>query len=118
MAEAKSIDSATEVREFEKGRVEIVTAGTTTVTRSTMQPGWRWSECVKPIAGTDSCQVQHNGYAISGQLRVRQDDGTEIEINPGDAYSVPPGHDAAVVGDEPWVGVDFSPAMVDFAKPR
>ena len=94
MAEAKSIDSATEVREFEKGRVEVVTAGKTTVTRSTMQPGWRWSECVKPIAGT------------------------EIEINPGDAYSVPPGHDASVVGDEPWVGVDFSPAMADFAKPR
>jgi hypothetical protein len=118
MAEAKSIDKAEEVREFERGRVEVVTVGTTTLTRSTMQPGWRWSECVKPIAGTESCQVQHNGYAISGVLRVVQDDGTEIEINPGDAYSVAPGHDANVVGDEPWVGVDFSPAMADFAKPR
>jgi hypothetical protein len=117
MAEAKSIDSASEVREFPKGRVEVVTLGSTTLTRSTMQPGWRWSECVKPIAGTDSCQVQHNGYSISGQLRVRQDDGTEVEINPGDAYSVAPGHDASVVGDEPWVGVDFSPAMADYAKP-
>ena len=118
MAEAKSIDSATEVREFPKGRVEVVTVGATTLTRSTMQPGWVWSECVKPIAGTDSCQVQHNGYSISGQLRVRQDDGTETLINPGDAYSVAPGHDACVVGEEPWVGVDFSPAMADFAKPR
>jgi uncharacterized cupin superfamily protein len=61
--------------------------------------------------------VQHNGYSISGQLRVFQDDGTEVEINPGDAYSVAPGHDACVVGDEPWVGVDFSPAMADYAKP-
>ncbi|HKY75779.1 MAG TPA: cupin domain-containing protein [Acidimicrobiia bacterium] len=118
MAEAKSIDKAEEVREFERGRVEVVTVGTTTLTRSTMQPGWRWSECVKPIAGTESCQVQHNGYAISGVLRVVQGDGTEIEINPGDAYSVAPGHDAHVVGDEPWVGVDFSPAMADFAKPH
>ena len=118
MAEAKSIDSATEIREFPNGRVEVVTVGTTTLTRSTMQPGWRWSECVKPIAGTDSCQVPHNGYAISGQHRVFQDDGTEVEINPGDAYSIAPGHDASVVGDEPWVGVDFSPAMADYAKPR
>jgi hypothetical protein len=118
MAEAKSIDSATEVREFDKGRVEVVTVGSTTLTRSTMQPGWRWSECVKPIAGTDTCQVQHNGYAISGQLRVIQDDGTEVEINPGDAYSITAGHDACVLGDEPWVGVDFSPAMAEYAKPQ
>ncbi len=119
MAESTSVDRATDVREFPKGRVEVVTVGSTTVTRSTMQPGWRWSECVKPIAGTESCQVQHNGYAISGQIRVRQDDGTEIEINPGDAYSIPPGHDASVLGDEPWVGVDFSPAMAaDFATSR
>src|SRR5579884_2193732 len=118
MAESISIDSATEVREFDKGRVEVVTVGSTTISRSTMQPGWRWSECVKPLAGTGSCQVQHNGYAVSGRLRVREEDGTETDINPGDAYSIPPGHDGWVVGSEPWVGVDFSPAMVDFAKSR
>jgi len=117
MAESMSVDSAGEVREFDKGRVEVVTVGSTTVVRSTMQPGWRWSECVKPLAGTDSCQVAHNGYAISGRLRVRQDDGTEVDINPGDAYSIAPGHDGWVVGDEPWVGVDFSPAMAGFAEP-
>lgn len=118
MAESTSVDTAAEVREFPKGRVEVVTVGSSTVSRSTMQPGWRWSECVKPIAGTESCQVQHNGYAISGQLRVRRDDGTEVDINPGDAYSVPPGHDGWVLGDEPWVGVDFSPAMANFAQGR
>jgi hypothetical protein len=118
VVEAMSVDSSTDVREFANGRVEVVTVGTTTVTRSTMHPGWRWSECVKPIAGTDSCQVQHNGYALIGRLRVRGEDGTEIEINPGDAYSIAPGHDAWVVGQEPWVGVDFSPAMVDFARGR
>jgi hypothetical protein len=118
MGQSKSVDSAAEVREFPKGRGEVVTVGTTTVARSRMEPGWRWSECVKPIAGTDSCQVPHNGYAISGHLRVRQDDGTEIDISPGDAYSIDPGHDGWVVGDEPWVAVDFSQAMVDFARPQ
>jgi hypothetical protein len=117
MAESKSIDSAAELREFPKGRVEVVTVGSCTLSRSTMQPGWRWSECVKPIAETASCQVQHDGYAISGALRVRQDDGGEVDINAGDAYSIPPGHDGWVLGDEPWVGVDFSPAMAaTFAK--
>ena len=118
MAESKSIDSDGEVREFPKGRVEVVTVGTCKLSRSTMEPGWRWSECVKPIAGTESCQVQHEGYSVSGALGVRQDDGSEVEINPGDAYSIAPGHDAWVVGDEPWVGVDFSAAMAaTYAKP-
>jgi len=118
MAEASSVDNAGEVREFPKGRVEVVTVGSTTVTRSTMEPGWHWAECVAPIAGTETCQVQHNGYSISGQLRVRRQDGTEFEIKPGDAYSVAPGHDAWVLGDEPWVGVDFSPNMAaEFARP-
>lgn len=118
MAESISVDAATEIREFPKGRVEVVTVDACTLSRSTMQPGWRWSECVRPIAATDTCQVQHNGYAISGALRVRLADGREIDINPGDAYSIAPGHDGWVLGDEPWVGVDFSPAMAtDFARP-
>jgi len=117
MAEAKSVDKEGEVREFPKGQVQVVTVGSITVTRSNMQPGWRWSECVKPIAGTDSCQVPHHGYAITGVLGVRMDDGTEITINPGDAYSVGPGHDGWTIGDEPFVGVDFSAAMADYAKP-
>lgn len=118
MAHTKSLDKADEVREFPMGRVEVVTVGSTNVTRGTLQPGWRWSECVKPIAGTDSCQVPHDGYAISGQLRIFHDDGSETDINPGDAYSIPAGHDATVVGDVPFVGVDFSAAMAsDYAKP-
>jgi quercetin dioxygenase-like cupin family protein len=117
-AQARCIDRATDVREFPRGRVEVVTVGTTTISRSTMQPGWRWSDHVKPLAGTDSCQVPHNGYAVSGHLRVRQDDGTEVDINAGDAYSIPAGHDGWVLGDEAWVAVDFSPAMADFARSR
>jgi hypothetical protein len=75
-----------------------------------MQPGWRWSESVKPIVGTESCQVSHTGYVISGRMHVRMDDGTELDFGPGDAVWVGPGHDAWVAGDEPYVGLDFTGA--------
>jgi hypothetical protein len=115
---SKSLDRPDEVREFPHGRLEVVSVDETKFSRSTMQPGWRWSESVRPIAGTETCQVLHTGYAVSGHLRVRGADGTEIDVRPGDGYSIGPGHDAWVVGDEPWVGVDFSPAMAaDFARP-
>ena len=84
--------------------------------RATFQPGWRWSESVKPIAGTDSCQVPHNGYVVSGRIHIKMDDNTEFEAGPGDAYEIPAGHDGWVIGDEPYVGIDFSPAMTDYAK--
>ena len=118
MGHSKSLDKADEVREFPKGRVEVVTVGSTTVTRGTLESGWRWSECVKPIAGTESCQVPHDGYAVSGQLRIFHDDGSETDISAGDAYSISPGHDATVLGDVAFVGIDFSPVMAsDYAKP-
>ena len=78
--------------------------------RFTFQPGWRWSECVKPVAGTDSCQVCHVGAIVAGRLRVVHNDGTEGEVAPGDAYVIEPGHDAWVVGDEPFVGIEFKSA--------
>jgi hypothetical protein len=115
-ADIKSVDRASDVREFPKGAVEVVTIFDTMLSRATLEPGWRWSECVKPIAGTDLCMVAHTGYSVSGKLRTRLQDGTELDINPGDAYAVAPGHDAWVVGDEPWVGVDFSPAMSEYGK--
>ena len=73
----------------------------------TYEPGWRWSVDVKPMAGTDSCQFHHFGVTLSGRLRVQMRDGTELEIGAGDVFEIPPGHDAWVVGDEPWVSVDF-----------
>jgi hypothetical protein len=105
-----------ETREFPKGKLEIATVGSTMVGRATFQPGWRWSESVKPIAGTDSCQVSHQGYVISGRMAIKLDDGTEFEMGAGDAYDIPAGHDGWVVGDEAFVGVDFSPAMTEYAK--
>jgi hypothetical protein len=96
-----------EVREFPHGRAEILKVGGQEVGRLVLQPGWRWSTDVKPIAGTDSCQAPHMQYHVSGRLRIRMDDGTEFEAGPGDVTSLPSGHDAWVVGDEPAVTVDW-----------
>ncbi len=104
----RNLDSPDETRTFENGKAQVVTLGDFTASRLTLEPGWRWSENVKPIAGTDSCQVLHTGYQVSGRLHVRMEDGTEAEVGPGEAYVVPPGHDAWVVGDEPVVSVDMS----------
>jgi quercetin dioxygenase-like cupin family protein len=99
----------------DKGQVSIVNLSGGTVGLGTFEPGWRWSEHVKPLAGTDSCQAAHMGDCISGRMVVRMDDGTETEVGPGDVVVIPPGHDAWVVGDEPCVQVDFT-GMETYAK--
>jgi quercetin dioxygenase-like cupin family protein len=114
--EVRNHDQADETRPFvDKGRVELVQMSGGVIGRATFEPGWRWSEHVKPIAGTDSCQASHMGYCVSGRMVVRMDDGTEVEIGPGDVLSIPPGHDGWVVGDEPCVQIDFT-GMGDYAK--
>ncbi|MDQ3814556.1 MAG: cupin domain-containing protein [Armatimonadota bacterium] len=113
----KSFDGADETRPIEKGKVDIVNLGETQVMRATFEPGWRWSECVKPVAGTDSCQVAHLVYVVSGRMGIKMDDGSEAEIGPGDVTSIPPGHDAWIIGDEPFVGVDFQGGAT-YAKPE
>jgi hypothetical protein len=114
-AELKSYGKPDEVREFPKGRVELVKIGGATVGRAILQPGWKWSESVKPIAKTRSCEAPHFQYHVSGILRVRMDDGTELDCKAGDVSLLPPGHDAWVVGNEPAVIVDFQ-GMIDYAK--
>ena len=114
--ECKSFGKPEEVRTFPKGKVELVTMGGTTIGRATFEPGWRWSTCVKPIANTNSCEAPHFHYQISGTMKIRMDDGTEIECKAGDVALIPPGHDAWVVGNEPVIGVDFQ-GMRDYAKP-
>lgn len=106
-----------DVRTFPKGRVEVVELEDTVVGRMVYEPGWRWSIDVRPLAGTDSCQYHHLGLTTSGRLRVQMADGTELEIGPGDVFEIPPGHDAWVVGDEPWVSVDFE-AMRTYGKAK
>ena len=105
--QSRDFDSPDETRTPDKTQVDVVRMGSTAAARLTLEPGWRWSECVKPVVGTESCQTHHLGYAISGHMHVVMDDGTELEIGPGEAMQIPPGHDAWIVGDEPYVGVDF-----------
>jgi hypothetical protein len=116
-AERKSINKPEETRSFEKGKVELVTIGGIQVGRATLQPGWKWSQHVKPIANTDSCQAPHFQYQISGTMVVVMDDGTKIESKAGDFTNFPPGHDAWVVGNEPVVVVDFQ-GLADYAKKK
>jgi uncharacterized cupin superfamily protein len=116
VAEVKNFDSPDETRGFEgKGETKVVTLAGHTVGYGTFEPGWKWSENVKPIAGTDSCQVAHFGYVLSGSMQVHMDDGQEIEINPGDVVAIPPGHDAEVTGPKACVMVDFG-EIGDYAK--
>lgn len=113
----KSLDAPDETRTFARGKVDMVTVGGLTLGRSTFEPGWRWSESVKPIAGTDSCELTHRGVIESGRLRVRMDGGEEMEFGPGEAYVIAPHHDGWVVGDEAVVMYDVMLEDADYAKP-
>jgi mannose-6-phosphate isomerase-like protein (cupin superfamily) len=116
MTEVANLEGG-DARTFEHGTVQTAKAGSVTISKATMNPGWRWSIDVKPVAKTDSCMVHHMGYAISGRLHVVMDDGTEVEIGPGEAYVIEPGHDAWVVGDEQFVGFEFeSRSAEEYAK--
>ncbi len=112
----KTLNFPDDVRNFDKGKVELATIGGITFGRASFEPGWRWSESVKPIVKTEYCEAPHVQYHISGRLRVRMVDGTEQEFGPGDVGVVPSGHDAWVVGDEPVVVIDIS-GMKEYAKP-
>jgi hypothetical protein len=113
--QVKSLESPEETRSFENGRLDLVELAGNKVGRTTFEPGWRWSKSVQPIVHTDSCQVAHVGYAISGQLHVVMDDGTTLDIKAGDAYEIAPGHDAWVVGNETFRGIEFE-SLAAYAK--
>jgi quercetin dioxygenase-like cupin family protein len=104
----KDVTGTNETTTFEHGRVEAVRVGDFMIRRNTFEPGWRWSEHVRPIAKTDTCQVHHIGYVLSGTLGVRTNDGGEAEIGPGEAYEILPGHDGWVIGDEAVTSIEFS----------
>ena len=113
----QSIDQPHETRPFKgHGHMDVVTLGGFTLGRGVFEPGWRWSTDVKPIAGTDSCQVHHTGICVSGSMMIRHDDGTEIAVRPGDVVNLEPGHDAWTVGDEACVLLDTGVAA--YAKPQ
>jgi hypothetical protein len=114
--EVRTFDKPDETREFEgKGWADIVQVANRLVAAGHFEPGWRWSTNVKPIAGTDSCQVSHLGYCVSGRMRVHMDDGSEQDIGPGMVAAIPAGHDAEVIGDETCVLLDFG-EIYDYAR--
>ena len=110
----KSFEQADEIKSPPKTHAATVKMGDCTVTKITLQPGWKWSDCVKPMVGGDSCQAGHVGVIVQGKLLCVSDDGTEIEAEAGDAYYFAPGHDGWVVGDESVIGYEFAQDNKDF----
>lgn len=113
----KNFDDADETRPFEggMGRLDVIQAEGGAIGRAVFEPGWRWSEHIKPLVSTDSCQAAHTGYVVSGRMKVVMDDGASEEYGPGDLMQIAPGHDAWVVGDERVVAVDWT-GFGDYAK--
>jgi hypothetical protein len=115
---AKSFDAPDEVRSPDKTKVEVVELDGVKAARLTVQPGWQWSECIKPVVGGESCQAHHVGVIVSGTMHIRHNDGTEGDATPGMAYVIAPGHDAWVVGNEPVVAFEFDSSTAQtYAKP-
>ncbi|WP_371619030.1 cupin domain-containing protein [Streptomyces sp. NBC_00454] len=114
----RGFDSADETRQFEdgKGRLDLLNTSHGPVGRAVFEPGWQWSQHIKPIAGTDSCEAAHVGYVVSGRMKIVMDDGDSVEAGSGDFIQIDPGHDAWVLGDEPCVVLDWQ-GYGDFAKP-
>jgi quercetin dioxygenase-like cupin family protein len=112
---SKNFDRPDESRTPDKTRIDVVKLGDTEVGRFTFQPGWRWSECIQPVVGTESCQTDHVGYVASGRLSVEHEDGSTATLSAGDAYRIAPGHQAWVEGDEAFVGYEFKGAAT-YAK--
>jgi len=115
--EVRSHDSPDETRTPSKTKIEVVRLEGFTIGRFNFEPGWRWSECIKPVVGTDSCQASHVGYAVSGKIRVRLNNGSEQTISAGQSYTIPPGHDAWVEGNEGFVGIEVMSAD-QYARPQ
>lgn len=111
--EVRNFEAPDETRSPDKTMVANVQVGGVKVGRLTLQPGWRWSECIKPVVGTEWCEAHHLGVMLAGTLRIVHRDGSEGDVHPGEAYNVQPGHDAWVVGDETVVGVEFDPSTVE-----
>lgn len=114
----KQFGSPDEVRPFEQdmGQTSMVEIGGRMIGRSVFEPGWCWSQHVKPIAQTDSCESLHLGMILTGAMRVTMTDGRKLDLTAGDVFEIPPGHDAEVLGDEPCELIDFGD-LTEYARP-
>jgi mannose-6-phosphate isomerase-like protein (cupin superfamily) len=114
--DTRNISRPDEIRAFEHGHADIIRLTSGDVSCTTLEPDWRWSTDVKPIAGTEQCEIHHVGYVLSGQMRVEMEGEEEFELQAGDLFDIPPGHDAYVLGDEPCVLLDWAGATT-YARP-
>jgi oxalate decarboxylase/phosphoglucose isomerase-like protein (cupin superfamily) len=103
----KSINSPDETRTFDKGKFDLTKIGDTSIGKMYLEPGWSWEKCIKPLAKSQSCQASHTQYVISGRIRFKMNDGNEEEYGPGDVAYIPPGHNAWVVGNNPYTGIEL-----------
>lgn len=106
----RAMDSPDETRRPAKATIQVSNIGGHSIGRFTMEPGWSWAESVKPIVGTEHCEKSHVGYCVSGEMEVWTTQGDRVRIVGGDAYTIPPGHDARIVSDEPFVGLEWESA--------
>ena len=114
-----NLDKQGEKRPFAAhGHAVLANAGAAALLRGEFEPGWRWSNDVKPLTGTPSCQLHHLGYVESGSMRIKLEDGTERELTAGDLFDIPPGHDAWITSDVPCVTLDFSADATHYAVGR
>ena len=113
--DVRSFDQPDETRTPDKTKIDIVKSGEMSIGRYTFQPGWTWAGCIKPVVGTDHCQSTHVGYAVSGELEVWTTGGERKKIRAGESYLIPPGHDAQVNGDQPFVGIEWA-GVATYAK--
>lgn len=114
----RRFDEPDEVREVPSGRIAGVKLATSSAAKATFEPGWRWSDSIRPTVGGDACQMHHVGYALAGTLHVLTGDGEDLEIRAGDVYEIEPGHDAWVVGDQTYEALEFDPTTVEtYARP-
>jgi hypothetical protein len=118
MIEVKNVGNPDEQRDFLHGRLDLFHLTGLAFGVGTFEPGWRWSESMRPLFGTELCEVHHNGYVVQGRMRFRMRDGSEHEVGPGDVFVCPSGHDAWVVGDEPCVALDFSGGAHEYARAK
>jgi hypothetical protein len=116
--EVKNVASSAEVKKFERAKIELVEISGGTIARFTLQKGWKWSNDIKPVVKTEWCEAPHLQYVISGRYHVKMKDGSEFDIGSGDVASVPPGHGARVVGDEPTVGIEFVGGIIAADGPK
>lgn len=116
--ELKNMSKSAEVKKFDHTKIELVNIAGNTIGRFSLQKGWKWSTDIKPIVKTEWCEAPHIQYIISGKYHVKMKDGAEFDIGPGDAVSVPPGHDAWVIGDETLVGIEFVGARIATEGPK